>query len=704
MKFHQVLHGYDHGHRLLATSLDLPRHVERMVAIQSDLSGQAMIPEFDGYLTGYPLVEMGLYAFARTWYAYEQPRPGCVWTHTLLIDFADLEHCDTPEVAQRLFVRPHTYPLPPDAYSTPIIASSQDSVLTRVTYPFSLAMELVEALYNGENSPVLVASSESRQYEQLVLSVWMQHWAELRRSFVFSTGSMANRTFDGRSFDLQVVPIRNVRQVARSEPRATVVGLEPPARSGDPPPWVHQAAANLAEGGPWICRPWIDKIAEELPGDRAFFSVVAFLAETALNRKPVALDLLTAIDTLFPEASMGQRVKQDVVRLSLLSNRDTVCGVDRSDLIDRLCTSPRDSTVGADTTGVIELVAELVKSSSQAATSLLRRLLQASLNSFGHSVAQSLVSSLVTVNSIGIIEELRNELPAVVALNPAICMVADAWRGTQRQQYELLDVLGQCRELAQQVRWGIVQAVLEAGAHGLANAITHTLGPDTLKVVLDWFNLSGTMMPSDLARDWRGELRAHPNVTVTWFAENHVRPRLATIALASTYISPNSDVIAEIPDFVWLDAISLNVFTESSEVMSRVYAFMLTVAFCGNRNSSAEIVQRTFERVHDTMMDRELAYEEWLWISEQIPNIGWGWNWDRAERLRRALIDRFVEFGWPLGMFPRCVSTDRNWSLLVRSCLATHKGARLLADLEEKVSVGEIVIPDVQRQILHKRQ
>ena len=42
----------------------------------SDLSGSSTGIKFDSYLTGYPVAELGMYAFARTWYANEMRRPG----------------------------------------------------------------------------------------------------------------------------------------------------------------------------------------------------------------------------------------------------------------------------------------------------------------------------------------------------------------------------------------------------------------------------------------------------------------------------------------------------------------------------------------------------------------------------------------------------------------------------------------------------
>jgi hypothetical protein len=106
IKIHQALHGYSDGHRLLEASMVLPRETERVVLILSDMSGPSMLHGFESYLTGYPLPDAGLYAFARTWYAAEMNRPGCVWTHTLLIENADLAHIRDLRTLVRLFRRP----------------------------------------------------------------------------------------------------------------------------------------------------------------------------------------------------------------------------------------------------------------------------------------------------------------------------------------------------------------------------------------------------------------------------------------------------------------------------------------------------------------------------------------------------------------------------------------------------------------------
>src|SRR3990167_10858309 len=103
---HQTLHGYADGHRLIGGSLQFTASDAKQMLVLSDLAGPGGKLDERGYLTGYPLPELGMYAVARTWPAPEMPRPGCVWTHTLLVDYSDLALLRAPTSLARLFRRP----------------------------------------------------------------------------------------------------------------------------------------------------------------------------------------------------------------------------------------------------------------------------------------------------------------------------------------------------------------------------------------------------------------------------------------------------------------------------------------------------------------------------------------------------------------------------------------------------------------------
>src|SRR5438876_8310569 len=108
IKFDQTLHGYANGHTLLQSSVRLSAEAERTMLSMSDMSGPGMRPGFESYLTAYDLPTERMYVVARTWYASEMPRPGCVWTHSLLMANDDVSKVSDAHSLLKLFRRPTT--------------------------------------------------------------------------------------------------------------------------------------------------------------------------------------------------------------------------------------------------------------------------------------------------------------------------------------------------------------------------------------------------------------------------------------------------------------------------------------------------------------------------------------------------------------------------------------------------------------------
>ncbi|MHA2859385.1 GAP1-N1 domain-containing protein [Vibrio harveyi] len=89
---HQTFHGYSNGHKLLASSINLDADAKKIMLRESDSPGDAFHKQTAPCYTGYPLVESGFYVLSKTWNAFEVDRPGCVWTHSILIPFQYLEN------------------------------------------------------------------------------------------------------------------------------------------------------------------------------------------------------------------------------------------------------------------------------------------------------------------------------------------------------------------------------------------------------------------------------------------------------------------------------------------------------------------------------------------------------------------------------------------------------------------------------------
>jgi hypothetical protein len=83
----QLLFGYRNGHELVAGSRTLSAGAQRELLPHVDASLES---ERERDLIGISLPSLGAYMLARIWPAPELPRRGAVWTHALVVGFAEL--------------------------------------------------------------------------------------------------------------------------------------------------------------------------------------------------------------------------------------------------------------------------------------------------------------------------------------------------------------------------------------------------------------------------------------------------------------------------------------------------------------------------------------------------------------------------------------------------------------------------------------
>src|SRR6266550_4655687 len=252
IKAHQFLHGYDDGHRLLRNSVALSPAQQKLMLILSDLSGPSLVQGFDSYLTGYPLLDVGAYAVARTWYASEMKRPGCVWTHTLMLSLDDLVRLSQPQLILRHFRRPsHDTSSVDYAHDVDLEAPDVDHPVSQRMGPapdLQVAKLVLSALYREPDKAVLIPSRTAAEYEETVLSMWAQQPPVLRTRCGFCTGALAPRTANGRLLDIQVVPRSSAQHASRSVAGAVVVleGIENEAPPSDE--WLSVLTEDLMRG------------------------------------------------------------------------------------------------------------------------------------------------------------------------------------------------------------------------------------------------------------------------------------------------------------------------------------------------------------------------------------------------------------------------------------------------------------------------
>lgn len=297
-KVDQALFGYSDGHRQIAASVRLPSKDQYQLAAATDLAAGARLNAGDSYLTGLPLAESRRFALIRTWLAPEMPRPGCVWSHVILIDLQTLSSHGDLSVFLPLLKRPEG---PSSSlYNEPVSISSCDRI--EITPDYDSIVELIGTYYLGE--PVSLRSDVlPDNLEAAIMAVWSQQWPRLRFSFSFRTAiGDERRRSELINYDVQV----------GSAPKEAVV-RDDGAQLSDRRSWIVAGAADAAATRITPLRRFLWRYGRDLSTPRKHYRTLVqlFLATKDAGEFPTeeALRIFEAI----PDPGDGEILKRDIL-------------------------------------------------------------------------------------------------------------------------------------------------------------------------------------------------------------------------------------------------------------------------------------------------------------------------------------------------------------------------------------------------------
>lgn len=700
---HQALHGYADGHRLIETSRSLPREAEGTMLILSDMSGSTMVRGFESYLTGYPLPGTAAYALARTWYAPEMARPGCVWTHTLIIENADLARIKNLSVLVGLFVRPgkerpHSYYR--SQLAVPNLPNASAGVKNSLE---SLATLILAALYGLPNRPVFIPSERSDEYENLVLAIWSQQWPGLRRSFWFCMGSLSNRRINGRLFDIQVIPQRTLDQMRREVPSGQFVEVDKATDSSSLPLWASTASTDLLARDNGLLKDFLWNFGAETSEGRKVFSrlVEMFVFIKEVGAGDLQLDELTeVVSRRFPAPHEATRLKAAIFG-GVTSNKERFLPrVAESELLRELATTAHYAAFDAKTLAIRRRAKLIWMSEPAEAQHLALALVNANLNPLGEEFLAGISEVIEAEDVIRLSEEKPGLLYIFVNQNPTLAASPSLWRLSFNEQRELFDAVATAYpNIPTAISKRIVAAMLEAEANAMAEDSITIFGEDAVNAVLDWFDTSDESTPEGLAVAWRRALESRPTLLLKWLSAV-AAPREASVAMVASLLDPHSPEVHQLGTDMWLRLAKSTFSKPDRETLIDTVAFILALGFDNPDPGACGLVVQAFQTVHDAAERDELGYGSWRLLKDQVPSLSWWQNWDKCERLRRALVEIFYRHDWPTQDFLRAVKRQDTFRRMVDFCCSKSWGRKFLEKVAEQVAQGGVHATDFQRAML----
>jgi hypothetical protein len=707
---HQAIHGYRDGHELLASSMPLTSSTRRTMLALSDLSGDGSPQGFEDYLSGYPLDDAGMYAFARTWYAPEMSRPGCVWTHTLLIDHEALGRITELAALRRYFCRPESGRIP--SALSPIRYGNDESDESLEVRLDGASYEIVVRLY-GQAQPVVIFGSNSRQYEDTFIQVWSQQWERLRRAFAFCTGALEPRLVEKRPFDLQVIPNQRQRKTLRAADKFSIVTDEDILRSASAAARVRDLLAQtspleeqvkqhrfgigegpshpLREGGKtqfWreivaqdllhrnaALHKFVDRYDVDIPARRSAYRDLIecwALVESVDGVETSLRDLTSAMARAFPKKSEAAFLKK-----AALCQPSIVHGAKEVDLLHELLTLPYASAFDAKDLEVASRAETLFREGSRwCASSISWLLTTTDLNDIGRVWSTLVLEHLSVQDLSGVFTEDRALFARLLRDRPSLMTHVGLWqqgRELQRAAVRMLPLIdGEGR------RQDAINALVAANAAGLVSALVQELGPSAIQYLL-----TGLDQSQRDARDldewqWSTHLRGHEGQLVDWL-NNVEQAEPWTLAFVVALLGVHSNQLGRMNNATFQRHLRTSSIGNEGWAVDFA-AYCLTIALHNYNGNSGPLAVAAFPPVHEAALRSRVSRRAWQWLGPALPHPGWLSleNWDNGEKLRRALIDSFLRYRWESSLLWDAATTEPTRSWFVRYCASFDSGQDLL--------------------------
>ena len=657
LKLQQALHGYSEGHRLLGSSIELVGRDAKTMLMMSDASGPAAIIGNDGYLTGYPLPESGYYAFARTWPALEMPRPGCVWTHTILVEFSDIPALQSASGLLGLFRRPSGKDR---GYDDALTLASEGSAETSPPDP-AAARQILWAIYGNPSKPIVSSILDQRKRDELVLAVWDQQWPRLKRAFRFCTLSFADRSAVGNVFDLQFLP--GTGRVSRAQFRTALDADRTEVEFSD---WLEDAVSDLRDGPAGELRRFLMTAGSDVSGREAFVPLASL---HALSRHfasaPDSVErAISLLEETIPK-SQGHAARALITRAAgaapdNLSPLGLQFVVKNFDLIEESEAAAMAEKIGralwtSDPSRVVELLSD---------DSIRRQIAESSLASLP--LAALVQGSAAVPQHRAVLFDARPDL----GTETAFWSLPEGWSAASLRR------AAKHAELAPAIIAAMVRSE-RPSVREACNAFGHENVLRRLVRLLD----SGEVLPPGAARAWLSETCSDPNAVARCLCEGSIS-RTSTLEALSRVILPDF-VPNHSGDDPWLIALGR---TEGSGQQSLyLSSFLLARAFGRRTRNSADLVRIAFDKVYAATERSVLPDDAWRLLDDRLYQSFFWSNWDRCARIRRTTVDLFVDKRLDQRSFLQITSRDDVFELLVAIAAGSHSGQKYLNSVQARL-------------------
>lgn len=653
---HQCLYGYQDGHRLLSSSLRLPQEVASTLLLLSDLAPGLSLPNGKGYWTGVPLLSIKAYALMYTWLAPEMSRPGCVWSHVLIISFADMARFSDLSVLMRHLKRPNVMSGFDDYAATLSLIPPSDffGPLVSVSLEREKVNRAIRCIYSDSgNGKVVGASGE---FDSIVFAIWSQQWPRLRRRFSFRTAiSSGDMAPSKKAFDFSVVRDGESKRDAVFE-------------SAEMEPWEKLAVEDVLFPHATDFRRFLWRYGSDL---RMGYKRFKFLAQLFILTRKNRLGhrdshrILHGLALYLPIIEEGKMLKSDLLqknRYSMVPTLDSVALFDFYTNFSELDSLPELTEEVFD--GILsewDERFEEILSIAEVATQKI---------TYPRDKFLSKIIPLVNSSSLVALTKERPHLRNfLLTSNPAL-LDSDAL--LELNGNELVELIGYIPDKSEPLVRRVLKRLLVVNDDLVASVVVERFPELSIDVIVGAIEKAFLRGRLDLPRAWVRQLVERSNSLLEGGYVENSKTTAALSFYASMFSCSSPKVLRSGPK-PWVEGIKNSRDNLSGLERQKFLCFLLELALRKPIRGSEELFEFTFLSIHEDLrystLDPELAYN----LMKFLPELSWFSSWDTCLRLRVGVVEAYIAGSLDINSFKRLAYGKLNEQM--RAILKASKGS-----------------------------
>lgn len=613
----QMLFGYSSGHVLINTSLKKKLIRQRDVDLLSDASG---IGKFDNYVTCYPICEDGYYVFSKTWYADEMRRPGCVWTHVILILFEDMVRSKGKINISELFHRPDLKE-GVEHYGKAIYCPLEKNV------EFEYSEYAIYTLFHS-NKKVLIEDQNSERYEQPLINVLSILPTYLLKKITVCTCALANRYINNEIFDYQIT-FRGKANIFSREISSAVIYKNIDAEFKFPL-WVKylkEQFSNENQSGLFhFCEKYDKSEREDLRDfSKIYYSVNEFKEKITLQDYYLLLKKLDNENELIEKTESLIYIEKDDEMWEWLKYESLIIG-----LLEEMKKKNGVFSKKNISDETAKKYAEIIykKSSKDNIQKIFVEYINRNCNSNADQIIKNMVAIMKADDLYNLLELKYNVCIVLVKMNCRFLQCKQIWKQDKNFQLEMLT---NANVRYYKDRLEILKCIIENTNQNISQEVYQIFG-DELIGVLDAFYKSRVTFSREQIQFWIPYCARETKIYIDLIKSVS---NLEIIYELMHHVESYS--ISDIEECqLWLSVILKWKNNICEEKLYEVSFFILPFIIKLHGSGDGDLDKVVFDQINKKLESSTIDFYDWKNISKILPEVSLEQSWDKCLRLRLA--------------------------------------------------------------------